>query len=297
MKISDQILTRLQQAVKRAGSAKAFAGICHVSPSNISRYLNRETHTISEDNWEKLAPLLGGNEPQWQPDGIIHSPELADFLKEKVQAAGFSPADIPSLLLLKQEIFTDITEKIRLWPPALLAALLDILNIDRTRLPISENEKSLLPASGIFAAGSAVMRLLPVRELENNESENIPHAAETFCDCNTCFTGRIPVPADLRTDTKAFHIADNRMQPVLQKGDVILTINIPLQDLPDGKIVVAALKNPAGGNNSKLVCRRFFRKSSTHFVLQSNDPAEANLLLDSDAVHWIALAVRRISTL
>ena len=268
MRINDKILLKLKEAVRSSGSAKAFARICNISPSNISRYLNLETRIISEDNWAKLAPLLQPEEPQWQPEGIRHTAELAEFIEKKLQSSGFTTADIPALLLLDKKIFADIMQNQHPWPPALLAALLDMLNIDRNQLPVSENEKLSLPSSGIFATGAAVMRLLPVCDLKNDSANAISYAAEADNDSERLFIGKIPVPADMRSDTKAFRITDDRMQPQLQKGDVILTINIPLQDLPDGKIVVAALNTPNAAN--KLICRRFFRKSSTHFVLQSN---------------------------
>ena len=58
-----------------------FRSISGVKQQNISRYINRKVNSISDDNWEKLFPLIREYIPPFMKD------------KSKVQPSGVPPED------------------------------------------------------------------------------------------------------------------------------------------------------------------------------------------------------------
>ncbi|MDD3118471.1 MAG: hypothetical protein PHQ27_04795 [Victivallales bacterium] len=58
MKVTDEILKAMQKGVEHIGSKNAFAQRANVSINTVTKYLTRKTHTINDDTWAKIQPVL-----------------------------------------------------------------------------------------------------------------------------------------------------------------------------------------------------------------------------------------------
>lgn len=58
MKISNNILNAIIEAVKVAGSASEFSRLAGINRSMLCRYLKGQVKSISDESWEKLRPLI-----------------------------------------------------------------------------------------------------------------------------------------------------------------------------------------------------------------------------------------------
>jgi hypothetical protein len=58
MKITEDILKALKEAVKQSGFKANFARKARVDKANLTRWINGAIKTISDDSWLKLEPFL-----------------------------------------------------------------------------------------------------------------------------------------------------------------------------------------------------------------------------------------------
>lgn len=75
MKIDNDIISAIQKKVNElgAGGQALLAGHASIHAANISRYLNGETKTISDDTWSRLRPHLDLPEDQYPLRGpVVH---------------------------------------------------------------------------------------------------------------------------------------------------------------------------------------------------------------------------------
>ena len=96
MKLTPEVLETLRRAIDAAGGAGAFARKCHIDAANISRYLNGKVRSVSDDNWNKLAPFVSPAAAPEKSDAgatIANTPELRECIKDAMMNRGLRSAD------------------------------------------------------------------------------------------------------------------------------------------------------------------------------------------------------------
>ena len=90
MRLNETILHALRQAVLHSGGAKELAAKCHISASNISRYLNGKVSSITDECWERLQPFLELPSLPHTSGTVANTPELRAFLTAAMHKSGIS---------------------------------------------------------------------------------------------------------------------------------------------------------------------------------------------------------------
>lgn len=299
MRINDNILRALRQAVNEAGDAKEFAARCGVSASNISRYLSGKVHSITDECWEKLLPELDLGTPPHANGTISNTPELREFLQKQLENN-----HITSLEQLRRMIGYDSSRSLQRlfagelnWFPDMLAAIFDALNCRAEDAPLAPGEFSLLPPGGIFRDGAMLVRPVPVVEWANAAShlESLESDAVVMQKWDPETTPTVPVPANSRRDTHAFRVHGISMEPKILDDDIVLVEPAESLDLiPDNKIVILRF-NEQSSCAEKVVCKRFRRQNSSQYLLTSDNPEGKIIPFTPDEVAWAGIVVKKIS--
>ena len=304
MKLDDKLLAQLKKTVSACGGASEFARRCGIDPANISRYLNGKVHSVSDDNWQKLAPFLGEQRTPGArsgPEVIANTAELRECIKDAMMRHGLNSAQE-----LSRRIGYDQPDSIaRLlagkleWFPDVLSLVLTALGISYDATPLSPAERELLLPRDMLSAGARLVRPIPVvawanaaGHLEMLSSQQEP-TAERW---NPETTETVLIPVGGRDDTLAFRISGVSMEPALLDNDVILVEPVcSLDEIRDRRIVVVQLLD-AGRNIDGVFCKRFFRHGR-EIELRSDNPSGRNLAVRPAAIRWIGVAVRKICEL
>ena len=148
MKITNEILERLRQAVEINGGAVTLSRKSGVDAANISRYLNGKVNSIGDDNWAKLAPYLreSSNMAVKREQTIINTPHLRECIKDAMMRKGIkTPADLTRLIGYDSVHTMErlLSGKLA-WFPDILSLTLTSLGIDYGDAPLSSAEKQLL---------------------------------------------------------------------------------------------------------------------------------------------------------
>ena len=308
MKITEEILAALREAVERAGGAGELARRSGINPANLSRYLNGKVRTITDDNWAKLEPSLrpGGVSAYRNPiprrsATVENTAALREFIKDAMLRGGIRDAaelcrrigyDSPSTIsrLLAGEIN---------WFPEVLSALFDTLELDPAAAPLAPGERELLAPRGIYRDGAMLVRPVPVVDWANAASH-----LETICGGEPLLrrwdpetTETVPVPVGTRSDIQAFRVSGISMEPLIQDGDILFVEPVhDFNDLPDRRIVVAKFRDDRRSGEESVVCKRF-RREGRSFLLTSDNPAGRVIPFVPADLAWIGVVVRKITDL
>ena len=299
MKVTQDLINRLREAVEKCGGAVDLARKSGVDAANISRYLNGKVNSISDDNWAKLAPFLMGNASGGAPRSaasIANTPELRECIKDAMMKKGLtSPAELTryigydSVSTIERLLSGQLA-----WFPDVLGLTLAQLGIEYTAAPLSNLERELLPPAGIYQSGGVLVRPLPVVAWANAASHLSMLTTEgtvgRFWDTENSDTVLVPVGG--RRDTIAFRVSGISMEPRINDSDVILVEPAEsLGSIPGNKVVVARL-HPDGD----VVCKRLRRQGDT-ILLVSDNPEGRIIPVTEKNIDWIGVVVRRISEL
>jgi SOS-response transcriptional repressor LexA len=299
MKIDDRILQALRKAVNDAGDAKEFAARCHVSASNISRYLSGKVRSITDDCWEKLAPALELDRQPAAAGTIANTPELRQFIMDEMEKNGIGGID-----QLRRVTGYDSPRTFRRlfngelnWFPDILSAIFDALDCDISAAPISAAEAALLAPRGLFRDGAILVRPVPVVQWANAASHlEMLEADNTIMrqwDPET--TPTVPVPADSRRDTCAFKVHGISMEPRILDDDIVLVEPAEnIDSIPDNKVVVVRFADQSG-IAEKVVCKRLRKQNGEQFLLTSDNPEGRIIPFSSADVMWMGIVVKKIS--
>lgn len=298
MKITQEIIRLLREAVETNGGAITLARKSGVDAANISRYLNGKVSSIGDDNWIKLAPFLRdrSNISASRSSTIQNTPQLRECIKDAMMKKNITTASE-----LTRHINYDSTstmEKLlsgRLeWFPDVLSLTLTLLDINYEDAPVTPAERALLAPKGIYKSGGILVRPLPVVSWANAASRlatlESSDCISRFWDSDTADTVLVPVGG--RCDTIAFRISGISMEPRICDGDIILVEPAEsLGSIPTNKIVVARLA-PDGD----VVCKRL-RRQGEMTILASDNPEGRMIPVTAENIDWIGIVVRRISEL
>ncbi|MBE6390337.1 MAG: hypothetical protein E7043_09240 [Lentisphaerae bacterium] len=298
MRLNETILHALRQAVLHSGGAKELAAKCHISASNISRYLNGKVSSITDECWERLQPFLELPSLPHTSGTVANTPELRAFLTAAMHKSGISTIE-----QLRRAIGYNSGDSLRRifdgelnWFPDVLSAVLDALNCNPDLLPVTPAEKLLLSPRGLYRDGAMLVRPVPIVEWANAASSLESLESDTVLmgrwDPET--TPTVPVPADSRRDTKAFRVHGISMEPRILDDDIVLVE--PAENcnlIPDNKIVVARFTDQST-IPEKVVCKRF-RKQNSQFLLTSDNPEGRIIPFSPEDIAWIGIVVKKIS--
>ena len=99
MKITQEILKRLREAVENNGGAVMLSRKSGVDAANISRYLNGKVSSIGDDNWAKLAPYLRENISVSRSETVANTPQLRECIKDAMMRKGITtPSELTRLI-------------------------------------------------------------------------------------------------------------------------------------------------------------------------------------------------------
>ena len=315
MKITNEIIKALRAVVDEMGTPAQVARKTGVSPSNLSRYINGETKSISDDNWDKLkeyiVPHLDNIEvipadtrdpfpphPS-TPDTIRNTPELRECIKDAMLREGIRNASE-----LNRRIGYDSVNSIeRLlagklnWFPDVLSAVLDGLNIKHDDAPMSAAERGLLTPDGFFNDGAVLVRPMPVVAWANAASY-----LTSLMDSDGCTsfkwdpetTETIPVPVGIRKNTLVFRVAGVSMEPTINDNDIILAEQrFSFDEISDKKVVV--VKFIDGGKYPDIIVCKRLRKFEKQLTLTSDNPSGRDFEIAPRDVEWLGVVVQLLS--
>jgi len=313
MKIGEEVLAALREAVERAGGAGELARRSGVNPANLSRYLNGKVRTITDDNWAKLEPWLrragavgvagsaSGLRVPRRSATVGNTAALREFIKDAMLRGGIRDAaelcrrigyDSPTTIgrLLAGELN---------WFPEVLSALFDALELDPAAAPLAPGERELLAPRGIYRDGAMLVRPVPVVAWANAASH-----LETICGGEPVLqrwdpetTETVPVPVGTRSDIQAFRVSGISMEPLIQDGDILFVEPVrDFADIPDRRIVVAKFRDDRRSGEESVVCKRF-RREGKSCLLTSDNPAGRVIPFDPADLAWIGVVVRKITEL
>lgn len=298
MKITQEIIEKLREAVESNGGAVMLSRKSGVDAANISRYLNGKVNSIGDDNWAKLAPYLReySNLSASRGATIVNTPELRECIKDAMMRKGITtPADLTRLVG-----YDSVSTMERLlagklaWFPDVLSLTLTHLDIDYDEVPVSGSERALLTPSDIYRSGGVLVRPIPVVTWANAAShlEMLQSEEDVRRFWNPENTETVLVPVGGRRDTIAFKVSGISMEPRICDSDVILVEPVAsLDSIPANKIVVARLA-PDGD----VVCKRL-RRQGDMTILASDNPEGRMIQVTAQNIDWIGIVVRRISEL
>lgn len=299
MRIDSRILRALKDAVAEAGDAKEFAAKCRVSASNISRYLSGKVKSVSDECWERMAPFLTPAPARRAAGTIGNTPELRAFIRQAMERCGMTtPLQLCRAIGYGHvETFRRLFDGELNWFPDVLSAVFGVLECDPESSPLSKEERSLLADEGLYREGAMLVRPVPVVDWANAAS----HLASLETD--NVLTGRwdventptVPVPADLRHDTKAFRVHGISMEPRILDDDIVLVEEVDDPDsVPDNKIVVVRFSDQSG-IPEKVVCKRLRRQPDHQLLLTSDNPEGRIIPVHPRDIAWIGIVIRKIS--
>jgi SOS-response transcriptional repressor LexA len=298
MRITENILAALRQAVINSGDAKEFAAKTGISASNISRYLSGKVKSVTDECWEKLEPALDLTPPTGR-DTVANTPELRKFIRN-----GMDKMNMKTPEQLRRAIgYTSSRSLQRIfdgelnWFPDVLSAVFDILELDPDSSPLSKEELSLLAPSGFYRDGAMLIRPVPVVEWANAAShlESLISDSVVMGKWDVENTPSVPVPADARKDTKAFKVHGISMEPRILDDDIVLVEPAETPELiPDNKVVVVRFNDDAP-MDEKVVCKRLRKQSNGTFLLTSDNPEGKIIPFTCADVSWIGVVVKKIS--
>lgn len=299
MKITNEIIRRLREAVEANGGAVMLSRKSGVDAANISRYLNGKVNSIGDDNWAKLVPFLRDEEsfPAARGVTVSNTPALRECIKDAMMSKGITtPAE-----LTRHIGYDSVHTMERLlsgklpWFPDVLSLTLTHLEIDYDTLPVSQAEKSLLTPPEVYQAGGVLVRPIPVVSWANAASHLSTLQSDGSIDRfwnNNPNAETVLVPVGGRRDTIAFKVSGISMEPKISDGDVILVEPAEsFESIPANKVVVAQL-SPDGD----VVCKRLRRQGATT-VLASDNPEGRIIPVTAENICWIGVVVKRISEL
>ena len=299
MKITQDLIKRLREAVEKCGGAIDLARKSGVDAANISRYLNGRVGSISDDNWAKLSPFLAEEKasvPLRSSASIANTPQLRERIKDAMMKRGLTtPAELTRYIGYDSASTVERLLSGQLsWFPDVLGLTLSQLGIDYADAPLSNLERELLPPAGIYQAGGVLVRPLPVVAWANAASHlsmlSSDEAVGRFWDTENSDTVLVPVGG--RRDTIAFRVSGISMEPRINDSDVILVEPAEsLDSISSNKVVVARLF-PDGD----VVCKRLRRQGDT-VLLVSDNPEGRIIPVTEKNIDWIGVVVRRISEL
>lgn len=122
MKITKEILSGLNCAVRHCGSAGAFARRTGVDAANVSRYLNGKVKSVSDDNWAKMLPLLAPVLPAMffpaasEPIPVVEFEALHRFLENGGASAPAGTVRLPLSWLAGRRPFALIARNLGMEP-------------------------------------------------------------------------------------------------------------------------------------------------------------------------------------
>ena len=298
MRITENILRALRQAVIDSGDAKEFAARTGISASNISRYLSGKVKSITDECWEKLQNELD-LAPAAGTGTVANTPELLKFIRQGMLKMNMETPD----QLRKAIGYTSSRSLQRIfdgeinWFPDVLSAVFDILELDPNDSPLSKDELKLLSPEGFYRDGAMLVRPVPVVEWANAAShlESLVSDNVVMGKWDVENTPTVPVPADARKDTRAFKVHGISMEPRILDDDIVLVEPAETPELiPDNKVVVVRFNDEAS-SEEKVVCKRLRKQPNGTFLLTSDNPEGKIIPFTCADVSWIGVVVKKIS--
>ena len=298
MKITQEIIERLREAVENSGGAVMLSRKSGVDAANISRYLNGKVSSIGDDNWAKLVPYLReySNLSGSRTATVANTPQLRECIKDAMMRKGITTtADLTRLIGYDSVNTLErlLSGKLA-WFPDVLSLTLTHLEIPYDEVPVSSSERELLTPSELYRSGGVLVRPIPVVNWANAASHltMLQSSEEVNRFWNPEETETVLVPVGGRRDTIAFKVSGISMEPKICDSDVILVEPASsLESIPSNKIVVARLI-PDGD----VVCKRL-RRQGEMTILASDNPEGRMIQVTSRNIDWIGVVVRRISEL
>lgn len=313
MKITGEIINALRAVVDEMGSPAQVARKTGVSPSNISRYLNGETQSISDDNWDKLKEYIiphidnievvpvDSKKPIHQaPDTIRNTPELRECIKDAMLREGVRDAAELNRLIGYDSAHTMerlLAGKLN-WFPDVLSAVLEALHIDHDDVPVTTAERMLLLPDGFFDNGAMLIRPLPIVDWANAASHLSAivggNGSPVMKKWNPDTTETIAVPVGVRRETQAFRVSGLSMEPTINDNDIILAERRnSFDDVSDKKVVVVKFAD-CGKYSESIVCKRL-RKFGRQLTLTSDNPNGLDFEIEPGDVEWLGVVVQFLS--
>ena len=296
MKITQEILKRLREAVENNGGAVMLSRKSGVDAANISRYLNGKVSSIGDDNWAKLAPYLRENISVSRSETVANTPQLRECIKDAMMRKGITtPSELTRLIGYDSTGTMErlLSGKLE-WFPDVLGLTLSCLDIRYEDAPLTPAERAMLAPCTIYQAGGVLVRPLPVVSWANAASHlSTMESGESIGRFwNSGNPDTVLVPVGGRHDTIAFRVSGISMEPKICDSDVILVEPAEsLESIPANKIVVARLV-PDGD----VVCKRL-RRQGEMTILASDNPEGRMIPVSPENIDWIGIVVRRISEL
>ena len=313
MKITREILNALKAVVDEMGSPAQVARKTGVAPSNLSRYLNGEVQSISDNNWDKLkeyitphldnievVPADAGSVPSKATDTIRNTPELRECIKDAMLREGVRDAAALNRLIgydSPHSLERLLSGKLN-WFPDVLSAVLESLHIDHDAVPVTTAERMLLLPEGFFDNGAMLIRPLPIVDWANAASHLSAivdgNGAPVMKKWNPDTTETIAVPVGVRRETQAFRVSGLSMEPTINDNDIILAERRnSFADISDKKVVVVKFTD-GGKYPDSIVCKRL-RKFGTQLTLTSDNPNGIDFEIDPHDVEWLGVVVQFLS--
>lgn len=296
MKITQEILERLREAVENNGGAVMLSRKSGVDAANISRYLNGKVLSIGDDNWAKLAPYLRENISVSRSETVANTPQLRECIKDAMMRKGITTSAELTRLIGYDSTGTMerlLSGKLE-WFPDVLGLTLSSLDVKYEDAPLTPSERAMLAPRAIFQAGGVLVRPLPVVNWANAASHlaTMESGESVGRFWNSGHPDTVLVPVGGRHDTIAFRVSGISMEPKICDSDVILVEPAEsLESIPANKIVVARLI-PDGD----VVCKRL-RRQGEMTILASDNPEGRMIPVSPENIDWIGIVVRRISEL
>lgn len=314
MKITREIINALKAVVDEMGNPAQVARKTGVSPSNLSRYLNGETRSISDDNWDKLkeyiTPHLDNIEvipadiktplPPSTPDTIRNTPELRECIKDAMLKQGVRDASE-----LNRRIGYDSANSIeRLlagklnWFPDVLSAVLDGLNIKHDDAPLSPAERGLLSPDGMYNASGVLTRPIPIVDWANAATHIASligrDGSPVMRKWDPENTDVALAPVGVRRNTQAFRVHGVSMEPTISDGDILFCEEqYDLNSIPSGKIVIVCFSDDSEYAGT-VVCKRLRRAGSILMLTSDNEKTGKDITVNSPGeIAWIGIVVRK----
>ena len=314
MKITREIINALKAVVDEMGNPAQVARKTGVSPSNLSRYMNGETRSISDDNWDKLkeyiTPHLDNIEvipadikaPPFPstPDTIRNTPELRECIKDAMLREGVRDASE-----LNRRAGYDSSHSLeRLlagklnWFPDVLSAVLDALNIKHDDAPLSPAERGMLAPDGMYNAGGVLTRPIPVVDWANAATHiaslvgrNGEPVMKKWDPENTDVA---LAPVGVRRNTQAFRVHGVSMEPTISDGDILFCEEqYDLNSIPSGKIVIVRFSDDSEYAGT-VVCKRLRRAGSILMLTSDNEKTGKDITVNTPGeIAWIGIVVRK----
>ena len=296
MRIDDVLLAKLAVAVEKFGGAREFSQRSGINAANISRYLSGKISSVSDRNWEKLAPWLEeswpGQENFSETEVVRASAELSEFLRTRMKFCGINDVET-----LRRRINHSCYELLRLqicgklnWFSHTLATVLDALDITTEQTPLSPAERRIVDNARMKRGGAGIMRLLPVIS-----GCSCGDAPGYVAGLTSATVPPVPVPLDDERDLRAFQLCGKMMEPGLSDRDIVVVEAVEdIFVLAEGVLVV--MRYTEGSSGSTLLrCGRFHRIGSDSILLSCDAPAGKPVCIALDAISWCAVIRQRIS--